>query len=585
MVEDNREEGKKLLSPHWLLAGLAISIAIAELLVMVILHAASPEEDGSRLKEAFVDAALLTVFLSPLLYMFVYRPFRQYMEDHIRMTEEISKSEDQLNRILDTSLEGFWMVDDEGKIQRVNRTICKILGRRQSDLLDSSIYDFVDDDGKDVFKEQLKMRKEGVSSSYEVELKRNDGEMAACLVSATPIYKDGAFNGSFAMVTDISRLKRNSEELRAAKERSEEATLLKDKFVSLVSHDLKGPLTNILGTLRFLLTDNQVELSQDHERLMGNAIRSGETMVGLIEELLSISRFRTGQIRVAKRFVDMEQVVRSHMEDLSFLASEKGVRFVNKVEPDSRLYADPTLYGQVVQNLITNGIKFSRHGGEITFYQPDGEPSSLAVSDSGVGMPQEKLSEIFKYEIKTSTYGTGGEKGTGLGLPFCNEIVSAMGGRLEIRSIEGEGTTAFIHMEARQPKVGVVVGDKFRRKLFLKMMLPLDVEMYPASRGEELLRLMDAGLRPDLIIAEAEIGGGKGVGGLELLRQVRSRTCDSCLDTQDCDNCGKLVPFVMISNFNSDWERAEAMQLRPTDFLAEPFIPEDILPRLRKVVG
>ncbi len=235
-------------------------------------------------------------------------------------------------------------------------------------------------------------------------------------------------------------------QLQEAKEQAEQANDLKDKFVSLVAHDLRSPLAGIIAALEFLYTDDETPLNEEHQEIVGRLLEIGKSLVQMIEDVLNIGRLKTGKIATKPTLINARTTVENMLNNLSYLAKQKGIELLNEIPENTMLYADPALYVEVLQNLASNGIKFCNKGDSIRFYVPDQQPTVIAVQDTGVGMPPELLPKLFKIEEKTSMPGTSGEKGTGFGLPFSQDIMHAHNGELWVESRLDEGSTFFVRL-------------------------------------------------------------------------------------------------------------------------------------------
>lgn len=238
-------------------------------------------------------------------------------------------------------------------------------------------------------------------------------------------------------------------ELQVAKEQAEQANDLKDKFVSLVAHDLRSPLAGIISALEFLHTDDETPLNEEHAEIVGRLLEIGKSLVQMIEDVLNIGRLKSGKITPKEEQLNVRELVDNILKNLAYLARQKGVLLHNEIPENYNLIADPTLYGEVVQNLASNGIKFCNKGDSIHFYAPEERPGVIAVADTGTGITEDLLPKLFRIEEKTSTAGTAGEQGTGFGLPFSQDIMIAHGGKLSVESELGKGTTFFIELPPR----------------------------------------------------------------------------------------------------------------------------------------
>lgn len=254
------------------------------------------------------------------------------------------------------------------------------------------------------------------------------GNLAICLVITLVVL--AATNVTIKIYQ--AKVEERTSELRAAKDTAENATLLKDKFLSLVSHDLKGPIGSIRGMSQIASQEaNSMGQMRDSAKL---TLEITNGLLGLIDQLLDISRMQTGEIKLDKFDFSAFSLSQEIIAKISQLAHNKEIRLVNEVSPDSHLLADRTLAGQVLLNLLTNAIKFTPHGGTIKIYMA--AERTLAVKDTGIGVKPEMLPNLFRHDIRTVGYGTDGEVGTGLGLPFCQDIMRAHGGTLRVETGE-----------------------------------------------------------------------------------------------------------------------------------------------------
>lgn len=234
------------------------------------------------------------------------------------------------------------------------------------------------------------------------------------------------------------------DELREARDIAEEATLLKDKFVSLVSHDLKNPLAGLHGYLNMAREEASKAGLADMEKFIGISLGYVQKMLELISDLLDAGRFLTGKIKPRIAPVEISNMVLAEVEAFAPMALSKGVELSSAIPQNAVMYADTILLREVLRNIISNAIKFCRKGDKVDIFLPEGKPDTIAVADTGIGIPPALLKNVLKYEEKTNRAGTAGETGTGFGLPLSHDIMKAHGGDLRVESEAGKGSTFYV---------------------------------------------------------------------------------------------------------------------------------------------
>ncbi|MDH4183919.1 MAG: sensor histidine kinase [Nitrospinota bacterium] len=236
-------------------------------------------------------------------------------------------------------------------------------------------------------------------------------------------------------------------ELQKAKEKAEQATALKDKFVGMVSHDLRAPIGSLMNMVKFIkLEDPDTPAVALNEEIVDRVIQSSERLLRLVDNLLNITRLTTGKLEVAIRPVNMRHLVGAHVLAVEFMAREKGILIVNELPGAMNMSVDHELFGEVIANLLSNAIKFCRSGDKVTVFRPEPDKNTIAIRDTGIGIDSSAIKQIFRFDAATSTPGTSGEAGTGLGLPYCHEIMAAHGGMIRAESEKGSGSVFYLEL-------------------------------------------------------------------------------------------------------------------------------------------
>jgi signal transduction histidine kinase len=215
----------------------------------------------------------------------------------------------------------------------------------------------------------------------------------------------------------------------------------KDKFFSIISHDLKGPL-NSFTSFSGLLINHTDSLSKDEIKMLAKDLdKSLKNLFTLLENLLEWSRSQTGNMEFKPERFDLPALLQQNKELLQAQASNKKITLEGLFQDALTINAHRHSVNTVVRNLISNAIKFTPEGGTITLGVKPGEGQvTVSIKDNGVGMPPEVIQKLFRIDTKHTTKGTADEKGTGLGLILCKEFIEKNGGRIWVESEVGRGS-------------------------------------------------------------------------------------------------------------------------------------------------
>ncbi|MBF0174115.1 MAG: response regulator [Magnetococcales bacterium] len=357
--------------------------------------------------------------------------------------------------------------------------------------------------------------------------------------------------------------------MRQTREAALEANRQKDKFVSLVAHDLRAPLSSMVGLMEFLLDDPDGSMKPSQRDLVNDMMATGRSLIELIEGVLNIGRLKTGKIIPDKTFFDLRFFAESVIQRVVHLAREKGIAIDNQVPADVRMFADMSLFAAVVQNLLTNAIKFSQSGDTILIRQPEAGGPALEVCDRGVGIPPETLPRLFNVSEKTTTPGTAGETGTGFGLPFSFDIMEAHGGWLTVESTVGRGSVFCARLPHVKPRVMLVDDEPMDRLMVHSVLRQMDLEVLEVESGQEVLSRIAFEV-PHLILSDVNMPD---MDGMELLRQLKK------------NDQTRKIPIILITGDEKAETRDLAFRLGADDFVVKPLILHDFLPRVRHHLG
>jgi signal transduction histidine kinase len=253
----------------------------------------------------------------------------------------------------------------------------------------------------------------------------------------------------FFMITRRSAARERAlrKELDEQNEQLREMDRMKDQFVSSVSHELRTPLTSIVGYIELLLDEEEFDNLDDEQRqFLGIVDRNCHRLTRLVDDILFIARVDAGRLSLELQSVDLAELASMAVESARPFAGRKSQTLKLEAEPDlPALQADPTRMNQLIDNLISNAIKYTPEGGTATVVVARSDGAiHVEVRDTGVGIPPDELEKLFVRFFRASTSGVA--QGTGLGLSIVKSIVEAHRGTIDVRSEVGEGTTFLVDL-------------------------------------------------------------------------------------------------------------------------------------------
>ncbi len=244
-------------------------------------------------------------------------------------------------------------------------------------------------------------------------------------------------------------LNANNTKLQDSEERLCKLNNLKDKFLSIISHDLRAPLNTIIGFMRILETDYQAFTETEIHTFASETQKSVARLVNLLDNLLQWSLSETEDIKFNPTTLDIAQLAADNLALYEVTAREKNLQLILHAPPTLEAYADANMVNFIFRNLLSNAIKFSQHEKQIKieiYPSQDNKKVEIKVIDQGIGIPSQDLHKVFNREEHFSTTGTSREKGTGFGLLLCKNFVERQGGEISLESQEGTGTTVSFNL-------------------------------------------------------------------------------------------------------------------------------------------
>ena len=360
---------------------------------------------------------------------------------------EINEPKDRFMLLIHVLGEGVGIVDQNEVFILANEAAEEIFQVGKGELIGKCVKDFLTEEGiRQVVKETSK-RKEGIKSSYELEIITAKNEKRIIIITATPyLNKEQNFEGSLGVFRDITERKRMEHELISL-------NADKDMFMQILAHDLRGPFSWLMSYSDMLLK-NFRKLNEDKiEKQLKHINRTSKATHGLLEDLLIWSKSQAGKLPFEPMELDLAEISGDVLSEKIGTAELKQIVLENDIADNTDIYADKNMLKTILRNLVSNAIKFTNRNGKISIKAVEGSDGTvITVSDTGIGISAEDIGKLWNSAKPHTTNGTENESGTGLGLLLCKEFTEKHGGTIEVKSEVGKGTDFIV----RFPKAGAI---------------------------------------------------------------------------------------------------------------------------------
>ncbi len=390
-----------------------------------------------------------------------------------RMEEKLRVSEEQHRLLFETALEGIAVLQ-ENKFRYFNPMIMEFSGYSSDELLCMDFLDIVFPEDRDkVLTNYLKrMSGENAEQRYQFRIVKKDKTLRWVEVSAVKFsWKEQP--ASFAFFNDITdqklaemelqklneelQISRNLieenlfqknlmvEELTETKEKLEKLNIEKDKFFSIIAHDLRSPFNTLLGLTEIMVEDLPSLTMDEIQEFSVNMRNSATKLFRLLENLLQWARMQQGLIPFNPELIQLLPIVNECIGIMQEPVKNKEIEITYDIPDNLKVFADGNILQTVIRNLVSNAVKFTPKGGKISLLAKAKNDAGVEISikDTGIGMSRTMVDNLFRLDVKTNRVGTEGEPSTGLGLLICKEFIEKHGGNIWVESVEGKGTTFY----------------------------------------------------------------------------------------------------------------------------------------------
>jgi PAS domain S-box-containing protein len=531
-------------------------------------------KDGSRLPVMVSVTALRDADGAIIGYLLIgtdNTARRQIEAEHALLAQRLLDNQFYIRSLFESNIDALMTTDASGVITDANRQAETLTGRKREELLGAPFKSFFTDPSRAEAGIQLALGRSKVID-YELTARDKDGTETVVSYNATTFHdQHGKLQGVFAAVRSITERRQYERSLREATHKAEQANNAKSEFLANMSHEIRTPLNAVIG-LGYLL--EHTALSDNQRQLLNKIQFGGRALLGVINNVLDLSKIEAGEMSLDEEPFDLHEVVRDVSQMLAPQAVAKGIDLILQSAPTlpHMVYGDASRLRQVLTNLVGNSIKFTESGHvELQVYCTEQNSERIrlrcTVQDTGIGIEPAALERLFTPFTQADASTTRRFGGTGLGLSIARRLVDLMGGEIGVESTPGVGSTFWFEIPVRIPhNADGRVGARALRILIAEsrddapeslmgMARALGWHPRAAETGEELLGVMNntkPSVWPDVLIIERQL---QDMDAYELLARLE----------KECSH-GRLPPVIVVGDAGQT-DSEQSHFLRTTDAL------------------
>jgi PAS domain S-box-containing protein len=517
---------------------------------------------------------------------------RREQKDLLVRTEE---SEARYLALVEAASDGVAILQD-GKIIFVNRALAEMGGWRPDDAIDSDYLKYLGEDERQRSLDRVRALLNGElrQDKAEVRILDRSGQMRDLEISDTAI-SHGGRPAVLVIARDVTERRKVLDDLRAAKEEAEAANQAKSEFLANMGHELRTPLAGIIGVCS-LLDDGGLNDGQRH--YIETITLSAGALLNVINDLLDFSRIEAGKQTLEQSPLDLSAVAADVVEMLSPMAIEKGLDLSMRYDPRAPrwIIGDAGRIRQVLVNLVDNALKFTDRGRVRLIVDSEGRQGDrarlhISVDDTGIGIPGDKLGDIFEKFTQADSSASRRYTGCGLGLAISKQLVELMGGELQVKSRPEQGSEFFFTLDlpigeappetetvckeqlaADMPvglRVLVAEDNDVSQEVALTILGRLGCEIELAADGRQAIEMAAQG-EYDAIFMDCQMPG---VDGFEATKEIRRNEAGSA----------RHVHVIAMTAHSLEEDRVRCIAAGMDDFIAKPATIKDFREALVKV--
>jgi PAS domain S-box-containing protein len=504
--------------------------------------------------------------------------------------ETVRESKENYRTLIENMGEGVGFLNIEETFVFANPAAEKIFGVDKGKLTGLGLNDFLHGKNIGIVNNEIRIRKQGKNSTYEIEIISKDGSKKDIMVTATPSFRDEKFIGTFGIFRDITDRKQAEEKIKHKNEQLIQANAEKDKFFSIISHDLRGPFNGFLGLSKLLAEDLQRFTPEDIKKIAGSMRDSATNLFSLLENLLEWSRLQRGITSFKPESFLLMPMIDDIMHTVMDSANKKEIEISYEIQADLEVFADEYMLASTIRNLASNAVKFTLKGGKVTIAAKSvpGHSVEISIRDTGIGMNHEMVHDLFRLDVQTNRRGTENEPSSGLGLLLCKDFVEKHGGKLWVESEEGKGSVFYFtipsnaeglmktvisnsvseedkEVQIKRMKILIAEDDEISDSLISAMVDKYSYEVLHVNTGVDAIHACLNNPDIDLVLMDINLTG---MDGFEATRQIRQFNND--------------VVIIAQTAFSLKFDRVMAIEAGCNDYINKPISNSELQGLIRK---
>jgi polar amino acid transport system substrate-binding protein len=532
--------------------------------------------------------------------------------DRKRAEEALRDSEKRYRNILENLQDAYFRSDNQGRIVMVSPSAERLYGYDSTEEMigipSVSLYRFPE--VRRAIVEE--MQKRGKVDDYIGECRKKDGTTFWASLNAHFCYDNkGQIFGIEGIIRDITDRKLAEEELRKAKEAAEAATRAKSEFLAMMSHEIRTPMNGVIGLTELLLTTDMTDIQRDY---LENIRYSAYSLLDIINDILDISKIEADRLELENIGFNLPEMIERTSLMMTHRCSQKGIALITKIDPDipKTVIGDLVRIRQIILNLLSNAVKFTEKG-EIRISAKCKVQSAkcdlmITVSDTGIGIPEDRLDRIFESFTQADRTTSRKYGGTGLGLTISKRLAEMMGGSITVESTPEKGSTFrftavleksvtcdvsevmkggylnTLHLTdntfylTRNTSVLIAEDNPINMLIIRTHLAKMGFRIIEAVNGKEAVEKY-AENAPELVFMDIHMPE---MNGFEATRKIREYEAGAAGSADDTDK--KRTPIIALTAdaFRDDKEKciSEGMDF----YLAKPFRPAEIVSVIQRFI-